>query len=353
MISTTLAAESSSTPTPVPLDARQLDEVPDSELDKLPFGVIALDRDGTILRYNLAESRLARLDRTDVLGKSFFREVAPCTQTPDFEGRFRSVVESGARDPVRFAYLFDFKFGAQEVDVEIVQAASTERFYVLINRRTFLPAREKGRKPAPLQRELAPAEADLGVRRDPVDRRFVEPTTILFAALRPTLDRIAPEGWAMLCFEWGVQWGRLAAIDLETRALEASGKSLRELSMRVALERYAAWFKEGGWGSLDVDFSASRDGLIVARVERSAIAEAVSASRVPRCQLFAGLFAALFGHLAARRLVAKEVACKSEGAPRCTFAIAGASRRDSLDAATASTRDFEQVVRRFREGRSV
>ena len=83
----------------------------------MPFGVICLDAAGTIVRYNLAEARLARLDRAEVLGRHFFLEVAPCTNVPAFEGRVRAFQGSHeGRLAEAFSFLFDFQFGAQEVD---------------------------------------------------------------------------------------------------------------------------------------------------------------------------------------------------------------------------------------------
>src|SRR3954471_3281926 len=101
--------------------AARLDDLRDGDLDELKFGVIALDSEGIVLRYNQYESRLARLDRNQVLGKSFFEEVAPCTKTAEFEGRFRRFVAARGERSERFNYLFDFKFGAQEVAVELVR----------------------------------------------------------------------------------------------------------------------------------------------------------------------------------------------------------------------------------------
>lgn len=54
-----------------PSSTADLDNLSDAALDELPYGVICLRRDGTILRYNLAEARLARLDRAVVLGRRF------------------------------------------------------------------------------------------------------------------------------------------------------------------------------------------------------------------------------------------------------------------------------------------
>ena len=66
-------------PAPTAFEPVQVTLLSETELDALPFGVICLDPDGKVLRYNLAESRLARLDRAQVLGKNFFRRIAPCT----------------------------------------------------------------------------------------------------------------------------------------------------------------------------------------------------------------------------------------------------------------------------------
>ena len=107
----------------------------------LDFGVVALDSDGVILRYNSYEARLARLDRNQVLGRNFFREVAPCTRGDAFEGRFRQLVSTIDRArSTQFEFLFDFRFGAQQVRVEIISILGENRYYLLINRGAVLPA---------------------------------------------------------------------------------------------------------------------------------------------------------------------------------------------------------------------
>lgn len=83
----TATAAVSATPTPVSerlyatFDPDRLNALGDEELDALPFGVISLDVEGRIARYNMADARFARLDRGQVVGRSFFGEVARCTDT--------------------------------------------------------------------------------------------------------------------------------------------------------------------------------------------------------------------------------------------------------------------------------
>jgi photoactive yellow protein len=334
----------------VPFDPLDVDDRSDAELDALPFGVICLAPDGTILRYNLAESRLARLDRNQVLGKSFFREIAPCTRGQAFEGRFRALVAEGrAGEITRFEYLFDFKFGAQEVSIEMLRARGAERFYLLVNRKKILAPRSNLPEgfPAPLQRELAPEESSRGVRRDAGERRVVEAPWSLFAALRHTCDEVAPEGWPIFCHVWGTQWGRAVAVDLETEALEAFSLSIREVPLRTAMEMLARTMAEQGWGALHVDFALAKRGAFTVRLDRSAVAEAVGKGSVTRCQLVAGMLGAVFTHLASRRLAVREVTCRARGDEACAFVAVPERRRHLLeDAARADERDLSKILAR-------
>ncbi|MBS2023222.1 MAG: hypothetical protein JST92_12475, partial [Deltaproteobacteria bacterium] len=240
-------------------DPIRADDASDEELDRLRYGVILLDGAGTILRYNLAEARLARLDRAQVLGKKFFGQIAPCTATPEFQGRVAAFLADLQGPPSsRFSYVFDFRFGAQDVDVEVVRAARPDRVYLLINRRKFGGVRTDARPPAIRQEELAPGERELGVIRDANQRRELHLPPQLFTALRHTWDRVAPKGQALFSQEWGTKWGRLAVVDLEVESLEVSGKSLRELPMRDALTRLQGLVRRQGWGRLDADFTFAR-----------------------------------------------------------------------------------------------
>jgi len=322
---------------PPSFEVSRLEASTDGDLDQLPFGIIALDAEGIVLRYNLFESRLARLDRNQVLGRSFFQEVAPCTRSADFEGRFRRFVANGSRAPERFEYLFDFKFGAQAVTVELVRPSDLDRYYLLINRTQFGEPRSNG-IPAPLQSELAPGEALMGVQRDAAERRIVQLPSLFFAGLKATCDRLAPQTWPIFCYDWGVEWGRRAAIDLETHHLEADGAALRELSMRRLAEVIDAWCREQGLGKLCFDFSYSNKGCLVVALERSVIAEAVGRlSAVPgstaptaACSLIAGCLSALLSHVGGHRLSACEYECCSS-ASQCSFMLVPHARGALLE----------------------
>ena len=113
--------------------ANELAHMSDAEIDELAFGLVELDRDGRILRYNAAEAEIANLDQEGMVGRDFFKDVAPCTRTELFEGRFRKGVEEGKLD-IEFAYVFDHQMPQTQVRVHMKQAESGDTYWVMVKR---------------------------------------------------------------------------------------------------------------------------------------------------------------------------------------------------------------------------
>jgi len=59
-----------------------LDQLDDDALDQLPFGVVCLDADGTVLRFNRREAERMGMQRWRVIGRPYFRDVAPGLADP-------------------------------------------------------------------------------------------------------------------------------------------------------------------------------------------------------------------------------------------------------------------------------
>jgi len=305
-------------PDPSPLswgmfDLSLVEDLSDAELDELPFGVICLDPDGLILRYNLAESRLARLDRAHVLGKNFFRQVARCTARPEFQGRVEAFLRAREGDPVehRFPFLFDFKFGAQLVTIELVRPRTPSKVYLLVNRDQMMPLRPDAEEPAPALADLEGAPPP-GVLRDGRAERYVRLGVAAFQGLYAAAVRAGADG-QRLFREWGVEWGRVAILDLETLAAEERGASLRSMTMGDALGLCARLFREQGWGDLTVDLGpAPRVGALVVRVERSALLEGLRCPVERRHGFIEGYLQAIFSSLAGRKLAAHHAAAPGD-----------------------------------------
>ena len=108
------------------LDARQL--------DALPFGAIGLDRDGTILQYNAAESEISGRSREAVIGRNFFTEVAPCTNVQEFAGRFREGVQREELNHV-FPYVFSFDMAPAKVWIRLYYSKDSRTAWVFVMRK--------------------------------------------------------------------------------------------------------------------------------------------------------------------------------------------------------------------------
>ncbi|MFP4643861.1 MAG: photoactive yellow protein [Spirochaetales bacterium] len=111
----------------------KLAQLSDQELDNLAFGAIQLDKDGRILSYNAAEGDITGRKPEEVKGKNFFTEVAPCTNSDEFYGRFKNGVESGNLNDL-FEYVFDYKMTPTKVKVHMKKALSDDSYWVFVKR---------------------------------------------------------------------------------------------------------------------------------------------------------------------------------------------------------------------------
>ncbi len=56
-----------------------LDEQPNEILDNVNFGVVKMNKSGTVVFYNKAEALITGVKSENTIGKHFFTQVAPCT----------------------------------------------------------------------------------------------------------------------------------------------------------------------------------------------------------------------------------------------------------------------------------
>jgi len=108
------------------------DAMTPEELDTLPYGMIQLDANGRILKYNAVESRLASLPQEQAIGKQFFTEIAPCTKVQAFYGRFKEGVIREALDTT-FQFHFAFKQQPRDVTVRLFYSKRTRSVWVVIS----------------------------------------------------------------------------------------------------------------------------------------------------------------------------------------------------------------------------
>ena len=113
--------------------ANVLAKMGDKEIDQLAFGAIKVDAEGKILQYNAAEGEITGRDPKEVIGKNFFTEVAPCTNRPEFYGKFKEGVSKGDLNTL-FEYVFDYKMKPTKVKVHMMKAVVGEGYFIFVKR---------------------------------------------------------------------------------------------------------------------------------------------------------------------------------------------------------------------------
>jgi photoactive yellow protein len=98
------------------------------ELNALPFGVVEMDHEFRVLRYNTAESRHSGLPPERVVGRHFFREVAPCADNRHVSHRY---AQPALDESVPYTFLLLMK--PAPVTLRMFKTAAKEPMYLLVD----------------------------------------------------------------------------------------------------------------------------------------------------------------------------------------------------------------------------
>lgn len=131
---------------------------------------------------------------------------------------------------------------------------------------------------------------------------------------------------AEIMYRCGHEWGKVDIAGFEKRFQEEFGRTTAEAPSQMVLETWWWPLQASGWGAWSYDFSQLKDGLIFVDLFDSAVAKSVGNIGKVVCHYYAGLFAAVFSHIARNDLSGLEIQCYSMGEDFCKFLI-GASKR--------------------------
>jgi photoactive yellow protein len=101
----------------------QLARIDRQQIELWNFGVIALNNDAKVVLFNSAEERLSGLPRDEVLGHDFFTEVAPCTASRLFRGRYLRARAEGFLDE-HFFYTFTYRIRPVSAHIHMLHDAA-------------------------------------------------------------------------------------------------------------------------------------------------------------------------------------------------------------------------------------
>jgi photoactive yellow protein len=113
----------------------RLADLTPEQLDELPLGAVVIDATGTISAYNSYEANLSRLDQDRVIGRNFFRDIAPCTAVKEFEGRMRAFMRSKDRVSETFDYFFPFAHMPLDVSITFLKLPDKKSILIAIERK--------------------------------------------------------------------------------------------------------------------------------------------------------------------------------------------------------------------------
>jgi photoactive yellow protein len=110
--------------------AARIERLSRDELDRLPFGVILLDRTGIVLFYSETEARQSGFGRRPI-GQNLF-ETSRCLGSDDFHGRIQRAMESGPVD-LEFGWTGDFNDPKRDLRFRI-QSAADKGVWIFVER---------------------------------------------------------------------------------------------------------------------------------------------------------------------------------------------------------------------------
>lgn len=99
--------------------AERLRDASEADLHRAAFGILRLDERGLVTFYNRFEQRFSGRAPEETIGRSFFDEVAPCTGSRCFQGRFKRGLVEGKLD-VTFSYTFTYRIRPTLVSVRLL-----------------------------------------------------------------------------------------------------------------------------------------------------------------------------------------------------------------------------------------
>ncbi len=100
------------------------------DFDQLPFGVIGLNPDFVVIRYNATESRMAGLPASTVIGEQYFLTVAQCMNNYLIAQRFEDEPELDAT----LNYVLTLRMRPTPVRLRLLKQPSCTTSYILVQR---------------------------------------------------------------------------------------------------------------------------------------------------------------------------------------------------------------------------
>lgn len=150
-----------------------------------------------------------------------------------------------------------------------------------------------------------------------------------------------------IMYRCGFEWGSKDIAGFERNFTEEFGVGVSDAKFGMMLETWWWPLQCAGWGAWRFDLSHRKEGLIFVDLFDSAVAKSLGNIGKVVCHYYAGMFAAVFGHLARRELSAIEIQCYSMGEDFCKFLIGSSKRINAAQFWVAEGAKVDEIVKRL------
>jgi photoactive yellow protein len=101
------------------------------QLDTLPFGVILIDREGTVMFYSQTEAQKSGYGQ-DPTGQNLFA-ISECMASNDFHGRIKRAMDEGPVD-LEFGWAGDYDDPTRDLRLRVISASDNNGIWIFIER---------------------------------------------------------------------------------------------------------------------------------------------------------------------------------------------------------------------------
>ncbi len=101
-------------------------------IDNFGFGLVVMDRDGRVLGYNQAESKLSGLPAGEVTGRNFFVEIGPCTNNYLIAQRYQDSASQHEDLDEQLDYVFTYRMAPTPVRLRLLARGGSPRQYLAV-----------------------------------------------------------------------------------------------------------------------------------------------------------------------------------------------------------------------------
>ena len=91
-----------------------------------------MDRDGRVLGYNQAESKLSGLPAGEVTGRNFFVEIGPCTNNYLIAQRYQDCASQHEDLDEQLDYVFTYRMAPTPVRLRLLAREGSPRQYLAV-----------------------------------------------------------------------------------------------------------------------------------------------------------------------------------------------------------------------------